>query len=138
MNNLSNLSPAPGLIVEVGPINRELERRFGPPTHLPAIKVPPGWMPLVLRMLTEVEGAYKSAPKVGEIVSSVTQLDSDLCVFYKTRNRGARSAIQKCISDAKTICEVCGWPGEVEQISVWAMGVRCPVCMFLGEVGNYK
>lgn len=138
MSILSTRSPAPGVVVEVGPIHRELEQRFGPQSNLPAIKVPPGWMPLVLKMLTEVESAYKKAPKIGEIVSSVTQMDSELCVFYNTRNRGAYSAIQKYISDAKTTCEICGWPGDIEEINIWAMGVRCPVCTFLGDVGKYK
>lgn len=138
MSILSTRSPAPGVVVEVGAIHRELERRFGPQTTLPAIKVPPGWMPLVLEMLTEVEKAHKAAPIIGEVVSSVTEMDGELCVFYKTRNRGSYSAIQNCINKAKSTCEICAWPGGFMEISIWGTGVRCPVCSFLGNVGSYK
>jgi hypothetical protein len=126
---------APGVPLEAYSLNAELERRWADRINLDSIEVPPGWLPLVIDLLTAIDRLRITTPFP---VTGIREQDGELRVYYRTRNRRAHEVIQEFVIKAQQTCENCGGPGELRTMAKVAFAVRCPVCAFLANVGDYR
>jgi hypothetical protein len=129
---------APGIKLDTYTLFAELSERWAHRINMDDIDVPPGWMPLVLDMLTAIDRARVADENAPSPATKICEQDGELRVYYDTRSRRVHNVIQEFVAKAQKTCENCGGPGELRTMARVAYAVRCPVCAFLANVGDYR
>lgn len=133
---------APGFMIDVSPLSShaELDQRWIDLINTDAVKVPPGWVPLVLDMFVAIQRVMP-AGKDASIPLNITKIfedDGEMRVVYNTRSRAVHNLIQGYVKQAEDICENCGWPGTPSSVFGAGFSSHCPVCAFLFNVKSYR
>lgn len=140
INPLTLIAHAPGFVINVSQLSShaELDQSWNNLINSDAVKVPPGWVPLILDMFMAIQRVQKAGKVFSIPVSKIYEDDGEMRVIYSTRSRAIHNLIQGYVKQAEETCENCSWPGMPTGVFGAGFSSYCPVCAFLFNVRSYR
>ncbi len=140
INPLPFAAVAPGFTIDLSHLSSpaELDQCWTNLINTDVVKVPPGWVPLLLEMFLAIQRVQKSSKVASMPITKIYEEDGELRVIYNTRSRAVHNLILGYVKQAEETCENCSWPGEPMSVLGAGFPVYCPVCVFLENVRSYR
>ena len=91
--------------------------------HAFDVSPPPGWVPLVDRLLRRIDAALQPEDREGFQISQVKEKFGGLRVYHSGGDE-IEAMVDEADEEAQRTCEVCGAPGRKRTGGGW-IAVRC-------------
>jgi hypothetical protein len=132
------LAVTPGFTIDVSHLSppAELDQSWLNMLSTEAVKVPPGWVPLLLEMFVAIQRIQKGGVAIP--ITKIFEDDGEMRVIYTTRSRAIHNLIEGYVKQAEETCENCSWPGQLTSVLGAGFSSYCPVCAFLFSVRSYR